>query len=607
MTAGGIALTENIDYTVDYNMGTVRVINQALIDSQTPIQVSMENNQFFGFQTKTLIGSHLEYQVSNNFNIGATILHLNERPYTQKVNFGEEPISNTIWGLNTSYRTQSQALTKLIDKIPFLNTKTPSTISFFGEFANLIPGHSKAISKAGNSYIDDFEASEIPLDLKSFNAWSVSSVPQGQDLLFPESKLNNNLASGFNRAKIAWYVIDPLFLRNGSSTPPNIRQNPDQQSSHFVREIYENEIFPYKESPSGIPTNIAVLNVAFYPSEKGPYNYDTDAGPYSAGINADGLLNSPASRWGGMMREILTSDFETANIQYVKFWLMDPFVEDPNQEGGDFYINLGNISEDILRDSRKSFENGLPNSPEVKNVDTTAWGRVPTIQAVVNAFDNDPQSRKYQDVGLDGLGDADESSFFSNYLQRMQAIVRPEKYDSIAKDPSGDDFHYFRGSDYDRLQLGILDRYKNYNGEEGNSPTSEMSKESYPTSGSTLPDMEDINRDNTLNETESYYQYKVSMRPQDLKVGSNFIVDEIEYTATFANGKQSKVKWYQFKIPITDYEKVVGSIQDFKSIRFMRMYLRNFNQPIIMRFAKLDLVRAEWRKYNISFMEGEKG
>ena len=283
---------------------------------------------------------------------------------------------------------------------------------------------------------------------------------------------------------------------------------------------------------------------------------------------------------------------------------MDPFVEDPNQEGGDFYINLGNISEDILRDSRKSFENGLPNSPEVKNVDTTAWGRVPTIQAVVNAFDNDPQSRKYQDVGLDGLGDADESSFFSNYLQRMQAIVRPEKYDSIAKDPSGDDFHYFRGSDYDRLQLGILDRYKNYNGEEGNSPTSEMSKESYPTSGSTLPDMEDINRDNTLNETESYYQYKVSMRPQDLKVGSNFIVDEIEYTATFANGKQSKVKWYQFKIPITDYEKVVGSIQDFKSIRFMRMYLRNFNQPIIMRFAKLDLVRAEWRKYNISFMEG---
>jgi cell surface protein SprA len=604
VTAGGVPLTENTDFTVDYNMGTVRIINQALIESQTPIQVSLESNQFFGFQTKTLFGTHLDYRFSDNFNLGGTFLHLNERPYTQKVNFGEEPISNTIWGLNTSYKSNSQLLTKIIDKIPLIDTKAPSQISFFGEFANLIPGHSKAISNAGNSYIDDFEASEIPLDLKSFNAWSISSVPQGQDNLFPEARLNNKLASGFNRAKLAWYVIDPLFLRNGSATPDHIRQNPDAQSSHFVREIYETEIFPYKESPSGIPTNIAVLNVAFYPEEKGPYNYDTDPGIYSAGMNSRGKLNDPNTRWGGMMREVLTSDFETANIQYIKFWVMDPFVENPSHQGGDLFINMGNISEDILRDSRKSFENGLPNSPVVKDVDTTAWGRVPTVQAVVHAFDNDLQSRQYQDVGLDGLRDADETTFFNNYVQKAAQIITSPALDSITKDPSGDDFHYFRGSDFDRLKLGILDRYKNYNGEEGNSPTSEMSKESYPTSGSTLPDMEDINRDNTLSETESYYQYKVSMRPQDLKVGSNYVVDEIEYNATFANGQKSKVKWYQFKVPITDYEKVVGAIKDFKSIRFMRMYMRNFNQPVVMRFAKLDLVRAEWRKYNISFMEG---
>ena len=604
VTAGGVPLTENTDYTVDYNMGTVRIINQALIQSQTPIQVSLENNQFYGFQTKTLIGTHLEYRVSNNFTFGGTLLHLNERPYTQKVSFGEEPISNTIWGLNTSYRAQSQTLTNILDKLPLLSTKTPSTISFFGEFANLIPGHSRAISNAGNSYIDDFEASEIPLDLKSFNAWSISSVPQGQDNLFPEARLNNNLASGFNRAKIAWYVIDPLFLRNGSSTPGHIKSNPDLQSSHFVREIYENEIFPYKESQSGVPTTLAVLNVAFYPSEKGQYNYDTDPSAYSGGVDSDGNLNSPQTRWGGMMREILTSDFENANIQYIKFWMMDPFVEDPSHTGGDLYFNLGNISEDILRDSRKSFENGLPNSPLVKNVDSTAWGRVPTVQAVVNAFDNDLQSRQYQDIGLDGLADGDERSFFQVYLDKLRTLLKPEAYDKKSLDPSSDDFHYFRGTDYDQEQLGILDRYKNYNGQEGNSPTAEMSKESYPTSGSTLPDMEDINRDNTLSETESYYQYKVSLRPENMHVGTNYIVDEIEYTATFANGNKSKVKWYQFKIPITDYQKVVGSIRDFKSIRFMRMYLKNFEKPVVMRFAKLDLVRAEWRKYNLSFMEG---
>jgi cell surface protein SprA len=604
VTAGGVPLTENTDYTVDYNMGTVRIINQALIESQTPIQVSLESNQFFGFQTKTLVGTHLDYRFSDNFDIGGTILHLTERPYTQKVNFGEEPISNTIWGLNTSYRTQSQVLTNFIDKIPFLETKTPSQLSFFGEFANLIPGHSKAISSAGNSYIDDFEASEIPLDLKSFNAWTIASIPQGQDLFFPEARLNNNLTSGFNRAKLAWYVIDPIFLRNGSSTPDNIKKNPDLQSSHFVREIYENEIFPYRESPSGIPTNITVLNLAYYPDEKGPYNYDTDPGPYSEGMNTGGKLNDPASRWGGMMREVLTSDFETANIQYIKFWLMDPFVDDPSHDGGDLYINLGNISEDILRDSRKSFENGLPSAPVPVNVDTTAWGRVPTVQAVVHAFDNDPLSREYQDVGLDGLMNQDEQTFFQNYLQRSMLITTPDAYQKIVEDPSGDDFHYFRGRDYDAQEFGILERYKKYNGLERNSPTSEMSKESYPTSGSTLPDMEDINRDNTLSETESYYQYKVSIRPRDIKVGSNYIVDEIEYEATMANGIKSKVKWYQFKIPITDYQKVIGPIRDFKSIRFMRMYLRSFNKPVIMRFAKLDLVRAEWRKYNISFMEG---
>jgi cell surface protein SprA len=604
VTAGGVPLTENTDYTVDYNMGTVRIINSALIESQTPIQVSLESNQFFGFQTKTLVGTHLDYRVSDNFDIGGTVLHLTERPYTQKVNFGEEPISNTIWGLNTSYKSESQLLTKLIDKIPFLDTKTPSSFSFFGEFANLIPGHSRAISNAGNSYIDDFEASEIPLDLKSFNAWTISSIPQGQDLLFPESRLNNTVQSGYNRARLAWYVIDPLFLRNGSSTPNYIKQNPDEQSSHFVREIYENEIFPYRESPSGIPTNLTVLNLAYYPDEKGPYNYDTDPGAYSGGMNPEGKLNDPKSRWGGIMREVLTSDFETANIQYVKFWVMDPFVENPNHEGGDLYINLGNISEDILRDSRKSFENGLPGSPDLKNIDTTAWGRVPTVQAVVHAFDNAPESRFYQDVGLDGLQDQDEQIFFNDYLQKSLLLTDPNVYQDILADPSSDDFHYFRGSDYDANQLGILDRYKRYNGQDGNSPTSEMSDESYPTSGSTLPDMEDINRDNTLSETESYYQYKISIRPGDIKVGSNYVVDEIEYEATMANGTKSRVKWYQFKVPITDYQRVVGPIKDFKSIRFMRMFLRDFNEPVIMRFAKLDLVRAEWRKYNISFMEG---
>ncbi len=604
VTAGGIKLTENIDYTVDYNLGRVKIINTGLLESQTPIRVSLESNQLFNLQTKTLLGTHLDYRFSDDFNVGATVLNLTERPLTQKVNIGDEPISNTIWGLNTNYHTESQLLTNIIDKLPFLDTKTPSSITFTGEFAHLIPGHNKAIKKEGVSYIDDFEASETPIDLKSLAAWSISSTPQGQDAFFPEAKLNNDVTYGFNRAKLSWYVIDPLFLRNNASTPNHIKNNPDLQSSHFVREVFEKEIFPNKESPSGIPTNLAVLNVAFYPDEKGPYNYDVEPSGYSAGIDVNGRLTDPASRWGGIMREVQTNDFEAANIQFIEFWLMDPFVEDPDHPGGDLYFNLGNISEDVLKDSRKSFENGLPTSPEATLVDTTNWGRIPLIQSLVNAFDNDLKSRRYQDVGLDGLRDEDERSFFQPYLSQLQTRVNPDVYTRMEEDPSSDDFHYFRGSDYDAQGLDILTRYKKYNGLEGNSPTSEQSTEDYPTTGSTLPNVEDINRDNTLSETESYYQYHVSLKPQDLQIGQNFITDIVTTTVKFANGEQSSVKWYQFRVPLTDYQRVVGPIQDFKSIRFLRMFLRGFPEEVILRFAKLNLVRGEWRKYNLSFLEG---
>lgn len=604
VVAGGIQLTENVDYTVDYNLGRVKIINPGLLESQTPIQVSLESNQLFAIQTKTLLGTHLNYKISDNFNIGGTLLNLNERPLTQKVNIGEEPMSNIMWGLNTSYQTESQLLTNIVDWLPFIETKAPSSIRFTGEFAQLIPGASKAIGKSGTSYIDDFEGSETSIDMKSLNAWVISSVPFGQSDLFPEQQIRNNRITGYNRSKLAWYYIDPLFLRNNSSTPDYIKNNPDYQSSHFVREIFESEIWPNKESPSGIPTNIAVLNLALYPDEKGPYNYDTEPTSYTSGVNPDGTLADPETRWGGIMREVQTNDFEAANIQYIKFWVMDPFVEDPEHEGGELYFNLGDISEDILNDSRKGFENGLPSSPEVIDVDTTVWGRVPTKQSLVNAFDNDINSRTYQDIGLDGLLDSDEQSFFQGYLDSLQAIVDPPVFQQMILDPSTDNYHYYRGSDYDAERLGILERYKKYNGLEGNSPTAEQSSESYPTSASTLPDVEDINRDNTLGETESYFQYKVDIKPDRMQIGQNYVTDVVTANVTFANGQQSSVNWYQFKIPLTDYNRAIGSIQDFKSIRFMRMFLKGFENPVILRFAELELVRGEWRKYDYSLLQG---
>lgn len=612
VTAGGMQLTENSDYTVDYTMGTVKIINQGLLESGAAIKISLEDNSTFNVQSKAMLGTHLEYRFNKDFNLGGTILHLRERPLTNKVDLDNIPIANTMWGLNTNYRKEAPWLTRAIDKLPLIQTKERSTINFSGEFAHLIPGHSKVINSdandEGEALVDDFESSETAFSLRQRQNWVLSSTPAGQPDLFPEAGESNNWAYGYNRAKFAWYHIDPLFLRNNSTTPSHIANNPEQQNSHFTREIIEQEIFPYKESPNNIPTYLQVLNMAFYPNERGPYNYETTGSSFSAGLDNEGFLKAPETRWAGIMSELKQNDFEAANVEYLEFWLMDPYVEDAkNSVTRDdldpaLYFNLGNVSEDILKDGRKSFENGLSGTTTLNYVDTTAWGRVPVVQSFVNAFDNDIESRKLQDVGLDGLGDEDERSFFQEYLDDLAQVVNPasEQYQNALLDPSNDDYHYYRGSDYDADQIGILDRYKKFNGFDGNSPTSEQSEETYPTQSTTLPDVEDINLDNTLNESESYFQYKISMKKQDFQIGKNYITDAI----VGKNDDGEPVTWYQFKVPVYEPQKTIGSIQDFKSIRFIRMFLKGFGETVFLRFATLELVRGEWRKYNLSLMEG---
>ncbi len=599
VTAAGTRLVENVDYTVDYNMGRVKILNTGLLESGTPIRVSVESNALFAIQQKTMLGMHLNYKFSDNFNIGGTILRYTERPLTQKVNIGDEPLANTMLGLNTNYNTQLPFLTSWVDKLPLIQTKAPSSLDFSGEFAQLLPGSSRAVMNKGTAYIDDFDGSATSYDLRAFSAWHLSSIPHGNGL-FAESSLTNDLAIGKNRARLAWYTIDPLFVNpqymNSSTTPSYIYNNPDKYTtSNFVRTIYEEEIFKNKEHIAGMPTNIAVLNVAYYPLERGPYNYD------SYNVNYNGTLKNPARRWGGMMREIQPSDFETNNIQFIEFWLMDPFVEDAAQQlkGGDLYFNLGNISEDILKDARKSAEQGLPFDGNLNAVDSTVWGYVPKLQPIVHAFDN--SDRTWQDVGLDGMGDSRERRFFKPFLDEVQSIVDQKPMAELLNDPSTDNFRYPRGTEWDAIQADILTRYKYYNGVDRNSSNNE-----YSNNGS--PDEEDINRDNTMSETESYFQYKVSLHREDFQVGKNFIVDKVTNDSIMVDGQKTpSATWYQFRVPISEYEKAIGGIQDFKTIRFMRMFLTNCPDSLILRFARLELVRGEWRQYSQSFLSATPG
>ncbi|MCB0804727.1 MAG: cell surface protein SprA, partial [Bacteroidales bacterium] len=605
---------ENVDYTVDYTLGRVRIINEGILNSGTPINISMESNTLFSIQTKRLMGMHIDHDITKDFHLGATILNLHERPLTQKVNYGDDPISNTIWGVDYSYQTESRFITRLVDKLPFLSTSAPSNIAVDGEFAHFIPGHSRAVGKEGVSYIDDFEGTKSTIDLKYFSTWYLASTPQSQNDLFPEGN-HNDVSYGYNRARLAWYVIDPsvFYDRNSNLRPANVDN--EDLSNHYVRQVLENEVFPNREIPNGQPTNISILNIAYYPKERGPYNFDVLPSTYSAGLNNDGTLAQPESRWGGMMRQIETPDFEAANIEYIEFWMMDPFGEGSVNDGsgGELLINLGDISEDILKDGRKAYEHGLPinDNPPPGEVDTTRWGRVPNKLDLVQSFSNEAGARAYQDVGYDGLRDEDERTFFtdqnpdntsSQYIDDIASNFGTNSpvYQQALDDPSGDNYHNYRGEDYDNnpAYSSILEKYKLYNGPDGNSP--ESSGGQYYDGNSRQPNMEDINDDNTLSEGERYYQYRILLKPNKMNVGENYITDEQTANVKLANGDDGTVTWYQFKVPVRNPDKVVGSISDFKSIRFMRMFMKEFKEPVVLRFATLDLVRGEWRRYPTS-------
>lgn len=598
VTAGGVVLSEGSDYSVDYAAGEVTILNQSIIDAGTSINVSLESNNDYGMMRKTMFGINWEYDFSKNFQISGTFQHLHEQTLTSKVAMGSEPLNNMLWGVNMNWKKESQWLTNMLNKIPFLHCTQPSQISLTTEFAQLIAGQAGG-TQDNASYIDDFENTKSGIDVSEPKSWVLSSVPS----MFPESSDKETLSSGFNRSLLAWYTIDPLFTYKSSSlTPSHIKSDLNQLSNHYVREVYVSELYPNRDQSTynGATSTLSILNLAYYPEERGPYNFSTD-------INSDGTMLNPAGKWGGMMRKLDTNDFETANIEYIEFWLLDPFIYsrqngDASSYGGDLYINLGEVSEDVLRDGKKFYESGMPVDGS-SSYSTTQWGKIPVQATQTYAFATTSGSRDKQDVGLNGLTDDEERNFpsYSDFNSFVQTIANDSVRQAWTTDPANDDYSYFRGSELDNRQASIMERYKRINNPQGNSPDNNGNGEGYDTSYKTTPDVEDINQDYTLNEYERYYQYHVSIRPEDINennIGNNFITDIRTYEAHLRNGKKETVNWYKFRIPLNTADKEkVGSISDFTSIRFMRMFLTQFQKPVVLRFGSLDLVRGEWRTY----------
>lgn len=601
VTAGGQQLVENIDYEINYDLGTVRVINSAIINSGVPVNIQYENNATFGLQQRNYMGVRLDYLASKNLSLGATAVRLGERPFFTKQSYGDDPIRNSMYGLDFDYRNEVPRITKWLNKLPFYSSNIPSSITAYGEVAMLKPGHAPQIGKKGQGviYVDDFEGTRSSVDLRfPLNSWTLASVPtkavdKNGNILFPEAELNNDVASGFNRAKLAWYNIEPVLQERRADNNPI--KDAAELSKPETRQVIQREIFPQRTLDLG-QALLTTFDMAYYPREKGPYNYVTD----QSRINGNGNLLQPKKAWGGIMRNIDQTDFETSNIEFIEFWLQDPFIKKPFSTGGELYFNIGNISEDVLKDGKRLFENGLPAASNPNTpVDQTVWGQVPRnpIQ-VTNAFSNDPADRVFQDAGFDGLTDTGEVRHFQPYLNQLQTnFPGSPLYQSALADPSADNFIGYRDGFYDKKNSGILERYKNINNPHGNSPIANNSDQ-FTNAFTLYPDQEELNRDNTLNETEEYFQYRIDIKPNMDAASNKFITDKRIVDVDLADGSRRKETWYLFRIPVKEYQTKVGNIPDFKSIRFIRMFLTNFEDTAVLRFGKLELIRNQWRKFN---------
>ncbi|MDW3208578.1 MAG: cell surface protein SprA [Reichenbachiella sp.] len=587
VTAGSQLLAEGVDYQVNYNTGgTVTILNQGVIASGKQINISYEVDDLFSFRSRWLTGARLDYRFSDKINVGATVFHLSERPGgVSRYTAGNEPIKNTKYGFDVNYQEESRMLTKMVDALPLLSTKEKSTVTFNGEFAQLLPGTSNKVNGESSSYLDDFESAVTPYNIAGGHLpWKLGSTPAR----FQDS--SDPLADNYRRAKMAWYIIDrSAFYLSGGNKPDNISD--EDLENHYVRPVLPQEIYKQQDRQV-VNTNLPVFDIAYYPQERGPYNYNPNLTP-------DGLLPDPKSNYGAITRAITGEvNFRQNNMEYIEFWMMDPFIQGErgvvhdgivntnNQTGGKLIFNLGDVSENLLEEGKHEFENGLPPDGSLENTEPTSYGKATTLQYLTEFFDNSASSRPNQDVGLDGLKSEEERAQFGPIigLDGMNATGQARTRDDVA----ADDFEYFLSDNYDERNAKILERYKKFNGIEGNSPIGAGSN-SFTASATNIPENEDLNDDNYINTLEAYREFEIDMTDiNSLQVGNHNIVDK-------AVSSDGEATWYLFRIPINQPTKTVGEYTE-ESNRFIRMYMTDWQQPVVLRMAKMQLVASQWRK-----------
>jgi cell surface protein SprA len=615
--ANGSQLQEDVDYQVDYSFGSITILNERYTAPGQDIRIEYENQSLTSIEQRTFTGLRAEYEVTSDFRLGGTFFRYSERPLDDKIRIGDEPINNSVIGLDANARFDTPFITRFLDSLPVLQTRENSEFSFSGEFAQLRPGVSetRAVRRAirnndlfpdeeeGLSFIDDFEGASVKINLLNATRWHLAAAPAavpGYDAdagIFeeddfpgqPVSSQQSRIERSDLRSKFSWYTIP----RNISTILDGVDFTPE---SNLVR---MNDVFPGRETQNPQEEMITTLDVFYDPTRRGPYNYN---------MNLRELLElEPERTWGGMTAVIPSGqeDFTQNSIEFLEFWVQPvlpggqmPSGASIDNYDGIIYIDIGLVSEDVIPNSKLNTEDGLALNPETFVPDNTGNPR-----SVLPANPPPPEgqfsnvNRELEDVGLDGLPSTggfnglNEQTVFADFIDEMreQYGENSPEFQQILADPSNDTYRFYGESEVQDLPLH--ERFHRLLGyQEGNTPLDQSDRRAI----TNRPDTEGLVNPSSVSLTNAYFQYEVEMNPADeagLEIGTpgTFIVDRVP-------GSRQQDRWYQVRVPLSEFKRQVGDISDFQNITYIRVWMSGYEKPFTLRFASLEFVGSQWRK-----------
>ncbi|WP_310682322.1 cell surface protein SprA [Aliifodinibius sp. S!AR15-10] len=614
--ANGQELQEGTDYTVDYSIGNITILNERYLAKGQEIKIEYENNQFTQIERKTFTGVRAEYHINSDITLGSTYFKLKERPLQDKIRIGDAPINNSVIGFDANARFDMPWMTRAIDRVPLLQTKTESSFSLSGEFAQLRPDvvQTNAVSDAiednelfqdeenGLVFVDDFEGTDISLSFLRPSRWSLAAAPAAIPGYAPDEPyfgetppqtpnvtLNDKIARSDLRGQFAWYTIP----QNIEDILGSVERTPES------RQVQVTDVFPNRDVLSE-ENYISTLDVFYDPTTRGPYNYNTDIQNITE--------NEPNRMWGGMTTTLPSGqeDLTQNNIEFLEFWVQsvlpggrDPNAPDLEDYEGTIYIDVGIVSEDVVPNFKSNSEDGLAKRPDDLQEDIlggNARSYIPIPPpAPEGQFSN--ENRSLEDVGLDGAPNTEgidrknELQLFNSYLNEMRAIygADSQEFQQIRNDPSNDDYVYYGQDEVSDEPLHVR-FHRMYGYHEGNTPLNSQDDKRAVTN---RPDAEGLITPSIVEQNNAYFQYEVHWNPADfdeLEVGNpdNYIVDKVP-------GSSQENRWYQVRIPLKDYIRKVGGINNFQNISYIRVWFSGYEKPFTMRFATFELVGSQWR------------